>query len=131
MATETLTITGQGSRVFTNTRRSGEGGEISVSARDIQLVDGATISAQSSGMGDAGAIAIEITHPFRSGPSSVTTAAPEASGGRIMIPGGQLIRLRHSELSARVQGDAQPVGGNELRRSTPQPWNDPFALAPD
>src|SRR2546426_12812992 len=52
MATDTITITGQNSRLATSTRGEGLGGDLTVQARQIQLTEGATITAESTGTGN-------------------------------------------------------------------------------
>ena len=93
-ATEDIVITGQSSEgfvsgVFTDTIGQGQGGDITLSAPQVQLTEGSTVSAESAGNGDAGNIRIAAQEVALRGGSAVTTTAGqgEASGGNILIGG--------------------------------------------
>jgi large exoprotein involved in heme utilization and adhesion len=79
----------------------------------VQLTDQASISARSDGIGNAGDIRISGTDTLLlSSGSTVTTAASQASGGRITIVARTLLRLHDSAITASVQGGRDTVGGN-------------------
>jgi hypothetical protein len=99
-----------GARISSNTR-SGKGGDIAIDAHQVQLMEGAAISAASAGTGDAGSITITVRDTFRSQRSAVTAAASEATGGNIQITAGSLVRLQDSQLTATV-GGGTGNGGN-------------------
>jgi filamentous hemagglutinin family protein len=111
-ALDSVSISGQGSGLFTTAESSGEGGNIVLQTRNLQLTDGAVISAQSSGTGNAGSLSITATEAFHSTSSTVTTEATEADGGDIRVTAQDIIRLRDSEITATVGGGPQTVGGN-------------------
>ena len=82
----------------------GAGGNINLSGSVIQLSNGASISATSSGNGNAGNIQINAGNQFAMTNSSVTTEANQASGGAIKIttnPNGT-VQLTDSTISASV-----------------------------
>src|SRR5262249_13503965 len=80
--------------------------------RDLQLSNGATISAQSIGTGNAGDIRITGAETILlRGNSAVTTEATQASGGNIEVNAQSLVRLRDSRLTASVFGGPDTVGG--------------------
>jgi hypothetical protein len=79
-ATDTISIAGRDrernpSGLFSSTQSRGPGGNLQVMAPHIQLSDGSTISARSSGVGDAGTIQLQVSETFRSQNGAVTTAA--------------------------------------------------------
>ncbi|MGZ8395028.1 MAG: hypothetical protein ACXWWJ_09705, partial [Nitrospira sp.] len=72
----------------------------------------AAISASSTGLGNAGNIAITAGPQFLSHNSSITTEANQASGGNIFIQATDSIRLINSQLNTSVQGGPNTSGGN-------------------
>jgi large exoprotein involved in heme utilization and adhesion len=103
-ATGPVTIAGQGSGLFTTTVGNGVGGDINLHASAIQLNNGASISATSSGKGSAGNITINAGNQLTLTHSSVTTEATQSSGGAIKItttPSG-VVQLTDSTISASV-----------------------------
>jgi hypothetical protein len=110
-ATEALTISGSGSGLFTNSLAEGRSGDIDVAARQVQLTNGAQISAESEGVGNAGRLAITATDTFRSRNSSITTEAATADGGDIHLSVGSLLHLVDSRITTSVGGE-EGRGGN-------------------
>ena len=112
-ATDAVTVSGrQGTGLFTNTTSQGTGGDIVLHTRAVQLTDGATVSAQSTGTGSAGNVRIlAVDTLLLSGGSTVTTGATHAAGGNIVIAGQTLVRLRDSQITTAV-GSGEGAGGN-------------------
>jgi len=108
---DALTMTGRDSGLRTTAASRGTGGDIAVNAHQVQLTEGAAISAASAGMGNAGSITITVRDTFLSQRSAVTAAASEATGGNIQITAGSLVRLQDSQLTATVGGGVGN-GGN-------------------
>jgi large exoprotein involved in heme utilization and adhesion len=81
-------------------------------ARQVRLTDGATISAESTGLGNAGNVTIVAGDTFQSTNSSVVTRATQADGGNVQITAPTMVRLRDSAITAEVGGGPQTVGGN-------------------
>jgi large exoprotein involved in heme utilization and adhesion len=103
-ATGPMTIADQGSGLFTTTVGNGVGGDINLRGSPIQLSNGASISATSSGRGNAGNITINAGNQLAMTNSSVTTEANQSSGGAIKItttPSGA-VQLTDSTISASV-----------------------------
>jgi filamentous hemagglutinin family protein len=103
-ATGPVTITGQGSGLFTTTVGNGTGGNINLRGSAIRLSNGGSISATSSGRGNAGNITINAGNQLALTNSSVTTEANQSSGGAIKIttsPSGT-VQLTDSTISASV-----------------------------
>ena len=78
----------------------------------MELLDGATISAKSSGLGDAGNIDITTRDTLLLNDSSITTEAIQADGGDIKINSDYMVFLGESEITAGVGGGPHTVGGN-------------------
>ena len=103
----------QGGRVSALSRGTQTGGNIFIKAQGpITMSDEAAISASSTGLGNAGNIAINAGPQFLSQNSSITTEANQASGGNIFIQATDSIRLVNSQLSTSVQGGPNTSGGN-------------------
>jgi len=103
-ATGPVTIADQGSGLFTTTVGNGVGGNINLRGSAIHLSNGASISAMSSGSGNAGNITVNAGNQFTMMNSSVTTEASQSSGGKITIttnPTGT-VQLTNSTISASV-----------------------------
>jgi filamentous hemagglutinin family protein len=105
---------GQRSGLFSITRGSGEGGDVLVAARHVQLHEGGQIAARSTGDGAAGRIRIQAGETFRSEQGGVTAAATGAGGGAIVLQAGRLVQLRDSELTTSVQGGGSDAGNLTL-----------------
>jgi large exoprotein involved in heme utilization and adhesion len=111
-ATEAVTLSGQGSGLFTQTAGPGQGGNITLQALRVGLTDRATISAASTDLGNAGNVTITTQDTFLITNGSVVTRATQADGGNIQITAPTLLRLRDSAITAEVGGGASTVGGN-------------------
>jgi filamentous hemagglutinin family protein len=108
----TLQNGGAISAATSGTASSSTGGSIIVNATDqVTLTDGASITASSTGPGDAGNISINAGQRFDIQDSSVTTEAKLARGGNIDIKAVDLIRVANGEISTSVRGGAGS-GGN-------------------
>lgn len=110
-ARESFVVNGSDSGLFSETGGSGTGGAVDLQAKNVQLTDGAKISAQSDGTGDAGNLFITATDTFRSENSTVTTEAASENGGNITLRAGSLAHLSDSQITATVTG-GQGKGGN-------------------
>jgi hypothetical protein len=111
-ANDPVLLSGQGTGLFTRTAGLGHGGDITVQALRITLVDGATISAESTGLGNAGNITLTLGDSFLSTHGSIVTRAERADGGNIQITAPNFLRLRDSAITAEVGGGIMTVGGN-------------------
>ncbi len=117
IASDTVTITGISSdgissALLSGAYGTGQGGDIDIEARNIRLVDGAGISAESTGPGNAGTIDIAFTDTFLLNEGYVVTSADQADGGNIGIFPGRTLYLVDGEISATVGGGPQTTGGN-------------------
>ena len=106
-----VTLAGTGSGISTSTRTAGDGGDIDLRARDLVMTDGSSISAESSGTGLAGDIAVNTQRQILLTSSSITTAAAVADGGNIVLNTSRLLDVRDSRITTSVaSGFGQ--GGN-------------------
>jgi large exoprotein involved in heme utilization and adhesion len=110
------TFTSNASTV-SSTATQAQGGDITITAgQSVTLNNGSSISASSTGAGDAGNILINAGQNYTSTDSAVTTQATapgtEASGGNIKVLATDMVQLTNSQLNASVQGSSTTVGGN-------------------
>lgn len=89
---QSLTISGPGSGLFTETSNTGSGGDITAWSYELDLTDGATISSrttgQMAGAGDAGNILIKADDITISGGATITAASTGTGGaGTVTIQG--------------------------------------------
>src|SRR5207253_4762282 len=74
--------------------------------------EGAIISAESTGTGNAGNITLTTQDRMLINQGMVVTRATLADGGDIQITASNFLRLRDSAITAEVGGGATTVGGN-------------------
>jgi filamentous hemagglutinin family protein len=108
---ESAVLTGN-SGLTAVSRGSGAGGNVEFRAHTLTLRDGATLSDESTGTGDAGNITLTTQDSFMSTQGRVVTRAAQTDGGNIQITAPRLVRLRDSTITAEVGGGATTVGGN-------------------
>ncbi len=89
-----------------------KGGDITINARDMELINNTLISAESSGQGNAGDIYLGAADSFLMRNSAVTTEAKKADGGNIKVDTGYIVHLVDSKITASVGGGPDTVGGN-------------------
>ena len=110
-ATDTVSISGHGSGLFTNAVGNGAGGNVTLEGTRILLDAGGMISANSLGTGNAGNISIRAEDRFVMRDSSVSTQALLADGGNITIRAGEVVQLINSDITTSV-GQGLGNGGN-------------------
>ena len=90
-----------------------KGGDITITAgQSVTLNNGSSVSASSTGAGNAGNILINAGQNYTSTNSAVTTQAAQASGGNITVLATDMVHLTNSQINASVQGATETVGGN-------------------
>ncbi len=112
-----------GAGLFSTAAGSGAGGDLNIRAAELQLLDGAIISANSSGTDTAlaGNVNIVAGSLFRMANSTITTQAAVADGGNISITTtGSLVHLTDSQITTSVQSGVGS-GGNITIGSTLHP----------
>jgi len=118
IASDTVTITGISSdggissALLSGAYGTGQGGDIDIEAGQIYISDGAGISAESTGPGNAGTIDIAFKNTFLLNEGYVVTSADQADGGNIRINPGRTLYLADGEISAEVGGGPETSGGN-------------------
>ena len=111
--TVTLQNGGTLSAKTSGTAATATGGSITVKMTDhVTMTSGASITASSTGPGNAGDILINAGQQFDMRDSSITAKATQSSGGNIDIRAVDRVRLINSEISSSVQGGASTAGGN-------------------
>jgi filamentous hemagglutinin family protein len=95
-----------GARIDSSTSGGGLGGTIMLASSDsIVMTSGASVSASSTGTGNAGSITINAAGNFESSGGTVSTTATQAQGGDINITAGQDIQLtNNASVSASSTG---------------------------
>jgi|CXWL01.1.fsa_nt_gi filamentous hemagglutinin family protein len=110
--TVTLQNGGTLSAKTSGTEVTATGGLITVNATNqATMIDGASVSASSTGPGNAGNITIDAGNRLDLHNSSITTEAAQASGGKIDIRAVNLVRLVNSTISTSVL-DGEGGGGD-------------------
>jgi large exoprotein involved in heme utilization and adhesion len=116
IATDKVAISGRdasqfSSGLYSTVSGSGTGGNISLSGHDILISDSGTLSAKSTGTGNAGNITATATESFKMYNSSITTEALLSDGGNITVNANTLVYLSNSSITAAV-GSGLGNGGN-------------------
>jgi filamentous hemagglutinin family protein len=101
-----------GGLITSQTYTSGNGGNIDLTVDRMNLFNGGTVSAESSGPGYAGNIGIKVTNTLLLKDSSITTEAKYTDGGNIQVDAGYKVSLVDSKITASVGGGPDTVGGN-------------------
>ena len=123
MATDSVTISGASldgevpSGLFAlaqSETAQAQGGNVTITAgQDIQLTNGASITAESFGLGNAGDILLKAGNLISlTGNSRVTTDARNASGGNITFQNANVVHLFNSEVTSSVRGGPTTAGGD-------------------
>lgn len=100
----------QGGGIAASTYSSGMGGDIIISGKIINLSENGIVLSQSTGSGNAGNIQIIGALEFRSEDSNITTEATQSDGGNITLKAKDLISLKDSSITASVKKGGN--GGN-------------------
>ena len=100
-----------GGAITTSTTGPGTGGNITVVATTLDVASASQISSSSSSSGNAGNINVTAGNQIQLRDSSITSEAVAANGGEISLNARAKINLINSAITAKVQGDAQTVGG--------------------
>lgn len=108
----TMAVQG-GAQIVSSTAGPGRGGDVTVNAASAIRLNspGPQVSATATGTGDAGSITLSAPQVFLRGGASVSTQAQTANGGDITVGPGDLLYLQQSAISTSVSG-ALGKGGN-------------------
>jgi filamentous hemagglutinin family protein len=98
-----------GASISARTNGAGRGGSVAIAVTDtVRLENGGRISGESTGSGDAGDITVLARGRFESERASVTTSSLDSSGGRIEIRAGDRVALQDARIETNVR---QGAGG--------------------
>jgi filamentous hemagglutinin family protein len=110
-AVNLMSISGLGSGLFSTTEASGNGGPLTIQANQVRIIDGAVISANSTGTGAAGSVTIEGTlSPAQSvlidgaGSGIFTNTQSTGAGGNISVNANSVTMNNGSSVSASSSG---------------------------
>ena len=101
-----------GSSITTAADRAA-GGSIVIQGNDVRFLDGALVSAKSSGAGDAGNIRVTAAGSLQLTDSVISTQALLADGGNIQLIAPLTVQLARAKVSTSVESGAGG-GGNIL-----------------
>ena len=113
-ATDSASISGQGTGLFSTASGTGPGGTINLQAAQLQITDTGVVSANSTGTATAtaGNVNIVAGKLVQMQNGSITTESTLADGGNISITTtGSLVRLTDSQITTSVQSGVGS-GGN-------------------
>ncbi len=114
IGSERVAIRGRQGLLSTSSTGDGPGGSIDLRGGQIELTNGATVSATSVGAGNAGDIRLTADQAILLQDSTITTRATAASGGDITLMAPSLIQLGDSRIESSVAGGTATKGGNIL-----------------
>jgi hypothetical protein len=122
-ATDSITVSGQGSVISTSTFGDGNGGNVALNAgNQVSILNGGRVAADSggplggsvvSGTGLAGNITITAGNQIYLNNGKITTQALTADGGNITLMAPNMVQLQDSVISTSVAGGLGQ-GGNIL-----------------
>jgi len=92
----------------------GAGGDIQLTADDLELKNNAVISAESLSRGNAGNIDISLSNSFTSDTAFVKTDTKQSDGGDISIRNEGLMNLKNSTVTTSVKGGSGNGGDIEI-----------------
>lgn len=101
-----------GAGVFAISGGTGRGGDIRISAGDVELAGGGKLSSQAFFSGDAGNVSVTGAASVRLDGGSITTEARAADGGNILVQAAELVSLNYARITATVGGVNGAGGGN-------------------
>jgi large exoprotein involved in heme utilization and adhesion len=113
-ATQSVSISGSGTGLFSTASGTGPGGTINIQTAQLQITDGGVLSANSTGAvtATAGNINVVVGDTLRIENGSITTEALLADGGDISITStGSLLHMTNGQITTSVQSGAGG-GGN-------------------
>jgi filamentous hemagglutinin family protein len=108
---DTLTVSGQGTGLFSSTEAFGNGGKINVDVSQLNLTDGAVLSASALGPGNAGTVTVQGPgSPANSilvdgvGSGIFTTTGGTGVGGQISVTANSITLQNSAQISSSSTG---------------------------
>ncbi|WP_416673926.1 two-partner secretion domain-containing protein [Egbenema bharatensis] len=113
---DVVTSEGDASGIFTTANESstGRGGTIALNTINLNLSDGAMISAQSAGRGRSGNINITMTGNLRMIDGDILASAQESAGGRIRIAAADIFLNGTSNIRTDVSRGGENAGSIDI-----------------
>jgi filamentous hemagglutinin family protein len=117
---DTMSLSGQGTGLYSETSGTWNGGAINVHANEVQLSNGAVISAESTGSGAAGSVTIQGNSPAQSvlidgsGSGIFTDTQGTGAGGNIFVNADSVTLQNGGTLSASTSGTASTATGGSI-----------------
>jgi len=116
IATNNITLSGQDNRglpsaISTNSLGIGQGGHVTVETNQLNISDGATVTANAMGTGNAGNVTVQANTINITNRGTITTSAEQATGGNLTLVVPNLLFLRDGQMTTSVQGGSGD-GGN-------------------
>jgi len=105
-------LTGTGLFSGTEALNSGNGQNLTIQARSINLHNGAEISASSQGRGDAGNVTLQVDHLSVTDRSSIAAASVLGEGGNVVVRAQTGLILDRGGIISAEAGRNAPGGGN-------------------
>ncbi|NEO99370.1 MAG: hypothetical protein F6K58_11945, partial [Symploca sp. SIO2E9] len=101
------------SGVFSSIEPSGEGqgGDVQITADNLEVLNGASLSAGSRGQGNAGNVVLNIRDRIQARDGTIATNAEFNAGGQIQIAAGTIFLFDDSDIQTFVNSGAED-GGN-------------------
>jgi len=125
ISADSITIDGSGQGIFrtgisTQAQGSGAGGDVHLTARDLQISNGGIVSGKSTGTGRAGTLTFDINGTLDLINSSIVTNAELSAGGNIDMHVGERVFLQNSTITSSANGVTATDNGGNVTISRPQ-----------
>gem|GEM_PF-859442 len=121
IAGNTVSFSGTGSGLFTEASGTGSGGNIVVSANSVSMTNGSSVSASSTGAGDAGNVSVQgLASPAQSvlidgsGSGLFTDTQGTGAGGNIFLNANSVTLQNGGTLSAKTSGTEVTATGGTI-----------------
>ena len=109
---EQAVLSGDRTGVFANTESNstGQGGSISITTGQLQVLDGAQVTLSSQGIGNAGNLDASVRNLLLDNQGKIISESSSGDGGNITLQSQDLLLLRHNSLISTSAGTAQAGG---------------------
>jgi large exoprotein involved in heme utilization and adhesion len=125
------TFNGRSSGAFSSILPNGEGagGDIHISATNLVISDGANVSANALGLGNAGNIVFQLSERLLVDDGTIATNARFASGGEVIIETDSVLLRRNSDIQTFVNVGEGKGGDVVIRADSILAFEDSDILA--
>jgi filamentous hemagglutinin family protein len=121
------------SGLFTSTENSGQGGELNVTTKNLNLQDDGSIFAGGQGTGNAGDININVLEALEANNGEISTSSTQSAGGAINITAGDINLRGSSDVKSNIFSGAGGGGNINITADSIIAFDDSdiFAFAAD